>query len=133
MFNISEEYRKLLREKKIKYDMQNVNGGFSGGVDIAPGQTAAVMNVSVNIYGGSQDTVHAHQVPPRIQQMQEAFLAAKANGDPAAGEFQQELKEYYNNIKRAISLHVVKAMQAFDQQANASIQAAIQQINQKYM
>jgi hypothetical protein len=129
---IAEEYRRLLREKKIKYDMQNVNGGFSGGVDIEPGQHAGVMNISVNIYGGSQSTAHAYEVPPRIKELQEAFIAARQKGDPVAGELHSELKEYYSNLKRAISLHVVKAMQIFDQQASSSIQAAIQSINAKY-
>ena len=129
---IAEEYRKLLREKKIKYDMKNVNGGFSGGVDIKPGQTAGVMNVAVNIYGGSQSTAHAYEVPPKIKDIQEAFIAARQTGDPVAADLKTELNAYYNNLKRAISLHIVQAMQQFDAQANASIQTAIQQINAKY-
>ena len=33
MLKLAEEYQKLLTEKKIKYDMINVNGGFSDGVE----------------------------------------------------------------------------------------------------
>lgn len=129
---LTEEYRRLLREKKIRYDMKNVNGGFSGGVDIKPGQDPGVMNISINIYGGSQSIAHPYQVPQRIKELQEAYAAARQSGDPSSEEFKTELREYYNNLKRAISLYVVKSMQQFDEQASVAIQNAIQQINAKY-
>jgi hypothetical protein len=127
-----EEYRRILFEKKIKYDMQNVNGGFSGGVDISPGQTSDVMNISIDIYGGNQTTSHPYKVPPRIKQIQQAFITARQTGDPVAGELKSELKEYYNNLRRAISLQIVRAMQQFDAQSKEAIAQAVQQINARY-
>ena len=131
---LSDEYRRLKEgnKKKIKYDMKNINGGFSDGVEIKPGEHAGVMDISVNIYGGSQGLAHAHQVPPSIQEIQKAFIAAQQTGDPIGAELRADLEAYYANLRRAISLEIVRLIQQFDAQANESIANAVAKINQKY-
>lgn len=133
---LADTYRNLVTEKKksnaVKYDMQNINGGFSNGVEIKPGSHAGVMDISVNIYGGNQKTAHPHQVPQSIQQLQEAYIAARKTGDPVASDIKIELEAYYTNLRKAISLEVIRLMQQFDTQAKESIAATVARINQRY-
>jgi len=133
MYKLCEEYKRQLNErKKIKYDMRNVNGGFSDGVEIKVGANAGVMDVSVDIYGGGNNLYHPFSVPPAIQKLQEAFLAAKRTGDPVASEIQNQLESYYANIRRAVSLEMVRLMQDFDKNAAGVITNAVQTINGRY-
>ena len=119
--------------KKIKYDMRNINGGFSDGVEIRPAQNdPAIMNITINIYGGSKNSFNAYKVPPRIQELQSAFLKTRQTGDPFAAEFKKELDAYYDNLKRAIGLEMVRLIQEFDAQAKDSIGRAIGKLNQRY-
>lgn len=119
-------------KKKIKYDMTAINGGFSDGVDIMPAQGGATMDVSVDIYGGTQTQAHLYQVPPAIQKLQQQVVAAKQRGVPVPQETTRQLNTYYNNIKQLISVTMVKLMKQLDAGAKESITAIIQQENAKY-
>lgn len=128
-----EAYRLLQEEsKKIRYDMTNVNGGFSDGVEIKPGENSGVMNVSVNIYGGSPKTTHPYNVPPSIAQKQEAYIAARQTDDPSSAAFERELETYYTMLRQAISLEMVAIMKNFDEQAGLVISRAVANVNKKY-
>ena len=130
---LSETYRLLSEEaKKIRYDMVNINGGFSGGVEIKPGTTPANMNISINIFGGSQSNSIAYNVPKRISEMQQAYIAAQQTGDPVSGEIKTELETYYNNLRQAISLEIVALMKSFDAQAKEAVTRAVTNMNKKY-
>jgi hypothetical protein len=130
---LSNNAKILLEEKrKIKYDMKHINGGFSDGVEIKPGQHAGLMNISVDIYGGSNGLSHPHQVPQSIRELQEAYIAAAKTGNPSATDFKPELEAYYTNLKRAISFEIVRLIQQFDQGASTAIATAVQKINEKY-
>ena len=131
---ISETYKRMLLEtKKIKYDMRNINGGFSGGVDIVPGEHAGVMDITINIYGGSKSRAHPYKVPPSIQQYQQAYLVAKQTGDPVSKAIRQSLRAYYDNLNTSISLEIVRLMREFDAGSNAAINKAVQTVNAMYM
>tara|TARA_R110000822_G_scaffold128195_28_gene263970 strand:- start:7408 stop:7809 length:402 start_codon:yes stop_codon:yes gene_type:complete len=131
---LSNEARRVVegRKKKIRYDMKNISGGFSEGVDIMPGQHSGVMDISIDIYGGSKSTAHSYEVPPSIKQLQTAYIAATQKGDPVASDIKRQLEAYYTNLRRAISLHIVHLMQQFDSGANDAITSAVKKINSKY-
>jgi len=131
---LSNEAKKIVEgnKKKIKYDMKNINGGFSDGVEIQPGEHSGIMNISVNIYGGNTKSAHPYQVPPSIKKLQAAYIAATQVGDPVSGNLKVQLEAYYTNLRRAISLEMVKLIQQFDAGASESISTAVQTINQKY-
>lgn len=132
MFKLSEEYQKLLTEKKIKYDMINVNGGFSDGVEVDIYRNVGAMNVSVNIYGGG--TLHSlkYHVPDRIKEYQDAMVAARQTGDPVGTEFSGEVEKYQSMIKKAVGLAMVSLIEKFDQDAKLAISAAISRVNKVY-
>lgn len=130
---LTDAYIKLNEEaKKIRYDMTNINGGFSDGVEIKPGNSASVMNISVNIYGGSPKTSKPYAVPKSIADMQQAYIAAQQSGDPVSSDIRSELETYYNNLRTAISLEVVNIMKNFDAQARDAINRAVANMNKKY-
>lgn len=120
------------KTKKVRYDMVNVNGGFSDGVEIKPGDNPSVMNVSVNIYGGSLQRSHPYNVPKSIADLQQAYIAAQQSGDPVSTQIKDQLEAYYNNLRRAISLEIVALLKSFDEQANAGITRAVTNLNKKY-
>lgn len=128
------EAYKLLKEEdqKIRYDMTNINGGFSDGVEIKPGSDSTTMNVSVNIFGGGQSNSLPFTVPTQISDMQQAYVAAQQTGDPVSGDIAGELEAYYNNLRTAISLEMVALMKKFDADANAVISRAVANMNKKY-
>lgn len=130
---LSNTFRLLTEEsKKIRYDMVNINGGFSDGVEIKPGGDPTTMNISVNIFGGNQSNALRYNVPKQISDMQQAYIAARTTGDPVSSEIEVELESYYNNLRQAISLEVVNLMKSFDEQANTVISRAVANINKKY-
>jgi len=128
------EAYKLLKEEeqKIRYDMVNINGGFSDGVEIKPGSDSTVMNVSVNIFGGSQSNFLPFTVPKQVSDMQQAYIAAQQTGDPVSADIASELESYYNNLRTAISLEMIALMKRFDAEANAVITRAVANMNKKY-
>ncbi len=132
MLKLAEEYQKLLAEKKIKYDMINVNGGFSDGVEVDIYRSVGAMNVSVNIYGGG--TLHSlkYHVPPKIKEYQDAMVAARQTGDPVGTEFSGEVEKYQSMVKKAVNLAMVALIQKFDQDAKVAISASIARVNKVY-
>ena len=130
--NLKKYAKEVITEKKkIKYDMKNVNGGFSDGVEIRPGQHAGVMNISIDIYGGSTSTALAYPVPDRIKQLQTGFLAARRTGDPVDQALYGELEAYYENLRRAIALEVYQLMRQFDAQVGQVVSNAVNNYNQR--
>lgn len=126
---------KRLREDKrkaIRYDMHYVNGGYSDGVDIKPSSNVSNMDVTINIYGGNQGSKNMYAVPASIRELQEALLAARRIGDPVASDIRIELDDYYENLRRAISLEVVRLMKDFDANMKQRLDIIVQNINQKY-
>lgn len=131
--SITELYADVITEaKKIKYDMINVNGGFSDGVTVQPGANAGVLSISVDIYGGGTSANHMYKVPKKIAEYQAAYLAARRVGDPASAELSTELQAYYKNLKKAISIEVVNLISQFDSQMKTVIDSAVTNLNKRY-
>lgn len=112
--------------------MQYVNGGFSDGVDIGIGQDASKVNIKIDIYGGSNNTSTPYQVPRSIQDLQDAYVAAKQQGDVVTPEIKKELEDYYNNLKRAISLEVLGLIKNFDAQVKEAVDRTVANYNSKF-
>ena len=130
--NISEEYLKLLAEKKVKYNMQNINGGFSDGVTINVSKQPGAVGVSVNIYGGGEPRQLRYAVPHKIKTYQDAYVAARRTGDVIGNDLSVELNTYKSNLKKAIGLSMVKLLEKFDIDAKAAIENAISRVNSLY-
>lgn len=139
MSNLSKLYRQRYsnylmerKSKKIKYDMQHVNGGFSDGVEIGIGSDASKVNVKIDIYGGSNNTVAPYPVPRSIRDLQDAYIAAKNQGDPVTPEIKSELESYYKNLRKAISLEVLELIKNFDKQVKESVDRTVSTYNSKF-
>lgn len=132
---LSEEYKKIISERKKKknsYSMKTVNGGFSDGVDIKPGANAGVMNIGIDIYGGSEGITHPHRVPPKIQQYQQAYLQARQTGDPMSEDFKVELERYYADLRNTISARFIQLLEQLDQNVSQVVANAVKEANSRY-
>ncbi len=133
MAKLADIYGHVISEaKKIKYDMVNVNGGFSDGVNVQPGSNASVLSISVDIYGGGTKNSHLYKVPKKIADYQAAYIAAMKLGDPTSTALSAELEAYYKNLKKAISLEVVTLISQFDGQMKVVIDSAVANLNRRY-
>lgn len=133
MSKLSSMYEQtILEARKIKYDMINVNGGFSDGVTVQPGANAGLLSISVDIYGGGTKASHVYKVPRKIAEYQSAYLAARRTGDPTSAVLSSELQSYYKNLKKAISLEVVALISQFDNQMKTVVDTAVANLNKRY-
>jgi len=121
-----------LVEKKIRYDMKNLSGGFSDGVDIETGRTPGTISLSVNIYGGGANVKHTIKLPDKIAKLQSAYIMAVKNNDPTAKELKLQLNSYYNLIKKALSTQVSKMLMDFDSEFGRRMRMIIKKINARY-
>lgn len=127
-------YEQALEEaqKRIKYDMVNVNGGFSDGVDIRPGTNAGLLAISVDIYGGGTKNSMMYNVPQKIAEYQAAYVEARRTGDSVAPDLNRELQSYYKNLKKAISIEAVRLISQFDQEMKVVVDKAVANMNKRY-
>ena len=123
-----EERRK---KRKLKYNMTAVNGGFSDGVEIIPGD-GEQLNLSIDIYGGTQKNIHSYKLPEEIYELRKAYNIAVKSGDPTAPEIKEKLDAYYDEVKRVVSVEIVKLLKIFDDKAQRVIDSAINTVNSKY-
>lgn len=125
---------KPLMEKKLKYSLKNVNGGFSDGVSIdqGTGVDADKIFVSVNIYGGGKTKRHFYTPPKEIQDLLNARLAALQNNDPVSEEIEQEINKYFTTIKKAVGIKIAKLLQDFDTKSKTVIHQTVISINNTY-
>jgi hypothetical protein len=123
-------------KKKAKYDMQNVNGGFSmsNGVQASPGTgpDAGKLYVSVNLYGGGKPQQHAFPVPDRIRELLMATQAADQSLDPVEGDLRGELSEYYKALRKEITIAMIRLIRKFDAAAGQAIVQAVENLNRRY-
>ena len=124
----------LLVEKKIKYDLKNLGGGFKDGVEVAPGQgdLSNTIMVSATLYGGGTKEYHNFSVPKKIAQDIAAHRQAVADNDPIASDIEQTLNQYYDEINKEISLSLVRLMRALDRKAYQLMQTAVNNVNSRY-
>lgn len=122
----------LLNEKKIKYDLSSVNGGFSDGVDINVTKKVGTIGISVNIYGGGNLNYLSFKTPQSIVEYQDALIAAMRVGDPVTSELSVELNAYKKAMKKAVSLAMVNVLRKFDEDAKAAITAAVSEVHASY-
>lgn len=132
MMKLSPLLETLLNEKKIRYDLSSVNGGFSDGVDINVTKKVGTIGVSVNIYGGGNLNYLSYETPQSIVEYQDALIAAMRVGDPVTSELSVELNAYKKAMKKAISLAMVNVLRKFDEDARAAINAAVSEVNSSY-
>lgn len=129
---LTEVYLSMLSEKKIKYNMQNVNGGFSDGVSINVANHPGAVSVSVNVYGGGELNSVKFKVPSKIAEFQEAYISARRTGDQISNDLSTELNSYKSNLKKSIGLAIVKLMEKFDVDAKVAISDAVARVNNLY-
>lgn len=132
MMKLSPLLEILLNEKKIKYDLSSVNGGFSDGVDINVTKKVGTIGISVNIYGGGNLNYLSFKTPQSIVEYQDALIAAMRVGDPVTSELSVELNAYKKAMKKAVSLAMVNVLRKFDEDAKAAINAAVSEVHASY-
>lgn len=131
---VNPKLRDLLLEKKIKYDLKNLGGGFKDGVEVTPGQGQMQKQISISatLYGGGTKEYHSFDTPKRVQQNLSAFHQAQASGDAVGPEIQQDLARYYDEVKKEISKDIVKLLQVLDKKVYQIMQNGVQRVNARY-
>lgn len=122
-----------LNEKKISYKFKNLVGGFSDGVSVAATESPGSVKVSVNIYGGGQDTSGLrYRVPTKIANYQAAYIKTANGTEPITNDVANQLETYKKDIKEAVSVRLYPILQEFDDKCRVAIGQAMAEVNKKY-
>lgn len=127
------KFKSMILEKKSTYKFRNLVGGFSDGVSVAITDNPGVVRVSVNIYGGGEDTsALRYRVPDKIKNYQVTYIKTATSQQQITNDSASRLVAYKQDIKTAVSARLLPILQQFDEQCKVAVGKAIAEVNKKY-
>ena len=123
----------ILSEKKVAYKFKNIVGGFSDGVSVSITDNPGTVRVSINIYGGGEDTsALRYKVPQKIFNYQTTYIKTASAAQPISNDVASRLVSYKQDIKNTVSAKLYPILQQFDAMCKEAVGKAIAEVNQKY-
>jgi hypothetical protein len=105
----------LTEEISLKHEMKYVNGGISNkGIQLDAPVDGKTMFVSVSLYGGGNIKKIPIVLPESIRKLIITKGEVNMDSDPAAGQVDEKMQEFYNNFKEKLAEKIIAILKETD-------------------